>query len=83
MYLARYWAVRIVWTGPDEGSGRLMAWKEQYLPQLYPPCVVDRLHDFTTEIKVPGFVFMIHVDRNNSGRRCACVRGVLLGIFSA
>ena len=30
MYLARYWAMRIVWTGPDEGSGRSMAWKERY-----------------------------------------------------
>ena len=28
-------------------------------------------------------VSMIHVDENNSGRRCACVRGVSLGIFSA
>ena len=26
---------------------------------------------------------MIHVDENNSGCRCACVRGVSLGIFSA
>ena len=56
MYLARYWAVKIVWTGPDEGSGRSMAWREQYLPRLYPPCVVDRLHDVTTEIKVTGCV---------------------------
>ena len=75
MYLARYWAVKIVWTGPDEGSGRSMAWREQYLPRLYPPCVVDRLHDVTTQIKVPGCVSMIHVDRNNSGRRYARVRG--------
>ena len=25
MYLAHYWAERIVWTGPDEGSGRYIA----------------------------------------------------------
>ena len=25
MYLSHYWAERIVWTGPDEGSGRSMA----------------------------------------------------------
>ena len=25
MYLAHYWAERIVWTGPDEGSGQSMA----------------------------------------------------------
>ena len=51
--------------------------------RLYPPCVVDRLHEVTTKIKVQGCVFMIHVDRNNSGRRLARVRGVSLVIFSA
>ena len=45
--------------------------------------VVDRLHDAMKEIKVPECVSMIHVDRNNSGRRYARVRGVSLGIFSA
>ena len=49
MYLASYWAVRIVWTGPDEGSSRSMAWKERYLPRLYSPCVVDRLYGYTTD----------------------------------
>ena len=83
MYLAHYWAERIVWTGPDEGSGRSMAWREQYLPRLYPPRVVDRLHDVATEIKVLDCVSMIHVDENNSGRWCARVRGVSLGMFSA
>ena len=68
---------------PDEGSGRSMAWREQYLPGLYPPCVVDRLHEVATEIKVFHCVSMIHVDENNSGCRCARVRGVSLGIFSA
>ena len=75
MYWAHYRAEQIVWTRPVEGSGRSMAWREQYLPRLYPPCVVDRLHVVTTE--------MILVDENNSGCRCACVRGILLGIFSA
>ena len=69
MSLARYWAVEIVWTGPDEGSCRSMAWEERYLPWLYPPCVVDRLCGYMTEI--------------NSTRRCACVRGASLGVFSA
>ena len=78
MYLARYWAMRIVWTGPDEGSGRSMAWREQYLPRLYPPCVVDLLLDVMTEC-----VSMIHVNRNNSGRRYARVHGVSLEMFSA
>ena len=83
MYLAHYWAERIAWTGPDEGSGRSMAWREQYLPGLYPPCVVDRLHEVATEIEVFHCVPMIHVDENNSGRRCPRVCGVSLGMFSA
>ena len=83
MYLAHHWAVRIVWTGPDEGNGRYIAWREQYLPGLYPPCVVDRLHEVMTEIKVFHCVSMIHMDENNSGHRCAHVRGVSLGMFSA
>ena len=31
MHLVHYWTGRIVWTGPDEGPGRSMAWMEQYL----------------------------------------------------
>ena len=36
-----------------------------------------------TEIKVPGFVFMLNRDSNNDTRRCACVRGASLGVFTA
>ena len=68
VYLVHYWAVRIVWTEPDEGFGRSMAGMDPYFPRLYPPCVMDRVHEVTTEIKVPGCVIMIHVDRNNSGQ---------------
>ena len=60
-----------------------MAWREQYLLSLYPPCVVDWLHDVATEIKVFDCVSMSHVDENNSGRRCECIRGASLGMFSA
>ena len=83
MYLVHYWTGRIVWTGPDEGSGRNMAWMEQYLPGLYPPCVVDRLPNDAMEIKAFDRFSIIHVDGNNSGPRCACVRGVPLKMFSA
>ena len=83
MYLADYWAVRIVWTGPDKGNCRYIAWREQYLPGLYPPCAVDRLHEVMTEIKVFHCVSMIHVDEKNSGRRCGHIRGVSLRMFSA
>ena len=82
MYLAHYWAVRIVWTGPDEGNGRYIAWREQYLPGLYPSCVVDQLHEVMMEIKVFHCVSMIHVDENNNGPRCVRVCGVSLGMFS-
>ena len=83
MSLARYWAEEFVWTGPDEGYCRSMAWEERYLPRLHPPCVVDRLCGYLTEIKVLGFVLMLNRDRNNSARRCACMRGTSLGVFSA
>ena len=53
------------------------------LPRLHPTCVVDRLCGYLTEIKVPGFVHMLNRDRNNSARRCACMRRTSLGVFSA
>ena len=83
MSLARYWAVEFVWTGPDEGSCRSIDWDERYLPRLHPPCVVDQLCGYTTEIKVPGFAHMLNRDGNNSARWCTCMRGALLGVFSA
>ena len=55
MSLARYWADEFVWTGPDVGYCRSITWEE---PRLHPPCVVDRLCGYTTEIKVPGLVLM-------------------------
>ena len=82
MCLIHYWTGRIVWTGHDAGSGGNMAWMEQYLPGLYPPCVVDRLPNDVTEIKAFDRFSMIHVDRNNGGLRCAHVRGVPLKMFS-
>ena len=83
MYLVHYWTGRIVWTGPDEGSGQYRAWMEQYLSGLYPPCVVDWLSNDATGIKAFDRFFVIHVDGNNSDPRCACVCGVPLKMFSA
>ena len=83
MSLARYWAEEFVWTGPDEGYCHSIAWEEQYLPWLHPPCVVDRLCGYTTEIKVLGLVLMLNRARNNSARGCACMCGTSLGVFSA
>ena len=69
MSLACYWAVEFVWTGPDEGSCRSITRDERYLPRLHPPCVVDRLCGYTTEIKVPGFALVLNKDMNNSARQ--------------
>ena len=46
---------------------------------MYPPCVVDRLADYQTEIKVLGWSFVVSGDRKNSARRCVCIRGTPLG----
>ena len=63
MSLVHHWAEWSVWTGPDAGYCRTIAWKERYLPRLHPPCVVDRLCGYSIEIKVPGFVLMLNRDR--------------------
>ena len=83
MALFHQWAEWAVWTGPDAGYCRTMAWEEQYLPRLHPPCVVDRLCGYSTEINVPGFVLMLNRERNISTQRCACTRRTSLGVFSA
>ena len=82
MSLARYWAEEFVWTRPDEEYCRSIAWEERYLPRLHPPCVVDRLCGYVTEIKVPGFVLMLNRDRNNSALAvCLYARNFAGGLF--
>ena len=49
----RDWVEVFVWTGHDKGYCRSSGWELRYLPRMYPPCVVDRLADYLTEIKVP------------------------------
>ena len=46
------------------------------------PCVVDRLAGYLAEIKVPVLSFVLRGDMDNSGRRCVCIRGTPLGVFS-
>ena len=53
MSSVHHWAEWSVWTGPDAWYCWTMAWEERYLPRLHPPCVVDRLCGYNTEIKVP------------------------------
>ena len=83
MSLVHHWAEWSVWTGTDAGYCRTITWKECDLPRLYPPCVVDRLCGYSTKIKVPVFVLMLDRDRDISPRRCACMRGLSLGVLSA
>ena len=68
MSLARDWVEVFVWTGHDEGCCHSTGWELRYLPRIYPPCVVDRLGGYLTEIKVPGLSIMLSGDRNNSAR---------------
>ena len=82
MSLVHHWAEWSVWTGTDAGYCRTIAWEKRCLPRLHPPCVVDRLFDYSTKIKVPGFVLMLNRDRNISPRRCAYMSGTLLGVLS-
>ena len=72
MSLPRDWVEVFVWTGHDKGYGLSFGWEPWYLPRMYPPCVVDRLADYLTEIKVPGWSFFLSGDMNNSTRRCVC-----------
>ena len=81
MSLAHYWTEEFVWTGHDEGCCRSIGWEQWYLPRIHPPCVVDRLGGYLTEIKVPGLVLVLSGDRNNSARRCACMCGTSLGVY--
>ena len=74
MSLARDWVKVFVWTGNDVGSCRSTGWDLRYLPRIYPPCVVNRLGGYLTEIKVPGLGLVLSEYKNNSTWWCACMR---------
>ena len=82
MSLAHDWVEVFVWTGRDEGSCCSTGWELRYLQWIYPPCVVDRLGGYLTEMKVPGLGLVFSVDKENSARQCVCVRITPLGVFS-
>ena len=59
-----------------------LTWELRYLPRMYPPCVVDRLAGYLTEIKVPGLSFVLSGDMDNSARRvCVYPRNTAGGLF--
>ena len=72
MSLPRNWVEVFVWTGHDQGYCRSTCWELRYLPHMYPPCVVERLAGYLSEIKVPGLSFVLWISLMLIGCR-ACV----------
>ena len=84
MSLSSDWDEVFGWTGHDEGYDRSPGWKLRYLPRcLYSLLVVDRMTPYLTEIKVPGWSFVLSEDMYTGARLCVCTRGTPLGVFSA
>ena len=70
--------------GHDEGYDRSPDGELRYLPRrLYSPLVVDRMTQYLTEIKVPGWSLVLSETMYTGARRCLCTRGTPLGVFSA
>ena len=82
MYLSYDWDDVFVWTGHDEEYDRSPGWELRYLPHLYWPLVVDRVTEYLTEIKVPGWSLVLSGDMYTGAQRCVCTRGTLLGVSS-
>ena len=84
MSLSYDWDEVFVWTGHDEGYDRSPGWELLYLPRrLYSPLVVDRVTEYLTEIKVPGWSLVLSGDMYTGARRCVCTRGTPLRVFFA
>ena len=77
------WDDVFVWTGHDEEYDRSPGWELRYLPHLYAPLVVDRVTEYLTEIKVPGWSPALSGDMYTGAWRCVSTRGTPLGVFSA
>ena len=84
MSLSFVWDEVFGWTGHDEGYDRSPGWELWYLPRrLYSPLVVDRMTQYLTKIKVPGWSLVLSGDMYTGARRCVCTRGTPLRVFSA
>ena len=71
MSLPRDWVEVFVWTGHDKGYCRSSGWELRYLSRMYPPCVW--LADYLTEIKVPGWSFVLSGDMDEIAPGSVCV----------
>ena len=78
--LARDWVEVFVWTGHNEGGGVVTPPAGNY--GIYHG-YIQLVLCIGWVVKVPGFGLVLSEDKNNSARRCACLRRTPLGVFSA
>ena len=84
MPLSYDWDEVFGWIGHDEGYDRSPAGALLYLPRcLYSPLVMDRMTQYLTEIKVPGWSLVLSKTMYTGARRCVCTCGTPPGVFSA
>ena len=82
MSLSYDWDEVFGWIGHDEGYDCSPAGALGYLPWcLYSPLVMDRMTQYLTEIKVPGWSLVLSETMYTSARRCVCTRGTPQGVF--
>ena len=68
MSLPRDWVELFVWTGHNKGYCRSTGWELRYLPRIYPPCVVDRLGGYLTELQLHDPRLLKYVGAPESAR---------------
>ena len=84
MSLSYDWDEVFEWIGNDERYDRSPDGELRYLPRrLYSPLVVDRMTQYLTEIKVPGWSLVLCEKMYTGTRRCVCTCETPLGVFSA
>ena len=84
MSLSYDWDEVFGWIGHDEGHDCSPAGALGYLPRcLYSPLVMDRMTQYRTEIKVPGWSLVLSETMYTGAQRCVCTRGTPPGFFSA
>ena len=73
MSLSYHWDEVFGWIGHDEGYHRSPDGELWHLPRrLYSPLVVDRMTQYLTEIKVPGWSLVLS-ETMYTGARAVCV----------